>query len=103
MAKEYLMDATDMEPPEPLIHTLEMLGDLKEGDYLRFLHRREPLPLYDNLNQAGFSYITCADSDVAYEVFISNKDDIEAQATIQSQIQSANLKVHFSSISNLDS
>lgn len=103
MAKEYLMDATDMEPPEPLIRTLEMLNDLKQGDYLRFLHRREPIPLYDNLNQTGFSYITCADSDVAYEVFIWNKDDAEAQSAIEGQIQSANLKIQYSSISNLDS
>ena len=103
MAKEYLMDATEMEPPEPLIRTLEMLNDLKQGDYLRFLHRREPLPLYDNLNQAGFSYITCADSDVAFEVFIWNQDDVEAQSAIQSQIQSANLNIHFSSISRISS
>lgn len=96
------MDATDMEPPEPLMRTLEMLDDLKEGDYLRFLHRREPLPLYDNLNQAGFSYITCADSDVAYEVFIWNIDDAEAQSTIQSHVQSENLKIQFSSISNVE-
>ena len=101
MAKEYLMDATDMEPPEPLIRTLEMLNDLKQGDYLRFIHRREPLPLYDSLNQAGFSYITCADSDEAFKVFIWNQDDAEAQSTIQSQIQSENLNIHFSNISHI--
>lgn len=100
MAKEYLLDAAEMEPPEPLIRALDMLGELETGDYLRFLHRREPFPLYDNLNQSGFSYITCNNSDDAYEVFIWSKDDTEAHSTIQNQIKIDKLMIQFSSEKN---
>ena len=102
MAKEYLFDASDMEPPEPLIRTLALADDLRAGDYLRFRHRREPIPLYDNLQQRGFLFITCAVSDDAYEVFIWRKDDAEAQSTIQSVIQLDTLTTLFSNLDNTD-
>lgn len=102
MAKEYLFDASEMEPPEPLIRTLELLDEIKAGDYLRFRHRREPFPLYDNLHQRGFSFITCISREDNYEVFIWNKDDTEAQSTIQGLIQADKLTIRFSSINNTD-
>ncbi|MCW8901981.1 MAG: DUF2249 domain-containing protein [Gammaproteobacteria bacterium] len=103
MVKEYLFDASAMEPPEPLIRALELIDDLKAGDYLRFQHRREPFPLYDNLNQRGFSFITCTRGDADYEVFIWNKDDTAAQSAIQCLIQADKLTMQFSSINNADS
>ena len=102
MSKEYLFDASDMEPPEPLMRTLELVDDLKAGDYLRFRHRREPFPLYDNLQQRDFLFITCAASDDTYEVFIWRKDDAQAQSTIQNMIQLDTFKILFSNFDNTD-
>ena len=100
MAMEYLLNAVDMEPPEPFVRTMEMIQDLQPGDYLRLRHRREPFPLYDNLNQSGFSFITCTGGDVEYDVFIWSKEDAGAQAAAQSQIQLDKLTIYFSNINN---
>ena len=102
MAREHLLDTTDMEPPEPLVRTLELVEGLEAGDYLRFRHRREPHLLYDNLKQLGFSFITCIGNDVAYEVFIWREDDTEAQSATISQIQTGKLTIQSSSMNKPD-
>jgi len=81
-----MLDAVDMEPPEPLVRAQELAHDLGAGDYLRLQHRREPFLLYDNLKQQGFSYITCTGSEVAYVVFIWREADVEAQSAVEAQI-----------------
>ena len=103
MARELLLDAVEMEPPEPLVRAQKMAELLDKGDYLRFRHRREPFLLYDNLNQCGFSFITCTGNDVAYEVFIWREGDVEAQSASRTKIQVDNLSIQFSSIKNTDS
>lgn len=102
MAREVLLDASEMEPPEPLVRTMELAESLEPGNYLRFRHRREPLLLYDNLNQSGFSFISCIGSDVAYEVFIWREGDLEAQSASQNQIQKNTFEIQFSSINNTE-
>ncbi|MDH5602178.1 MAG: DUF2249 domain-containing protein [Gammaproteobacteria bacterium] len=100
MAKEFSIDATEMEPPEPLMLTLDMVEDLGPGDYIRFRHRREPVPLYDSLIQSGFSFLTCTGHDVKFEIFIWRKNDAKAQSLIKDKIELAKLAVIDSSLSS---
>ncbi len=44
---EILLDASAMEPPEPLQRATVILQQLEPGQYLRMLHRRLPYPLFD--------------------------------------------------------
>lgn len=53
-----LLDARELEPPEPLMHTLEALSELAEGQRLRVLLRREPYPLYSILQRENYQYET---------------------------------------------
>ena len=53
-----LLDVRDLEPPEPLTHTLEALAVLPEGERLRVLLRREPFPLYGILQRENYNYTT---------------------------------------------
>lgn len=99
---EYHLDASDMEPPEPLVRSLELLEDLKPGDYLRFCNWREPVLLYDNLNQSGFSFISCSGKNIEYEVFIWRSADATAESTIQNKIQQDNLEIQSSKIDNAE-
>lgn len=85
MGRECVLDARDMEPPEPLVRALKMAQSLEGGDYLRLRHRREPFLLYDNLEQGDYEYLTCSGVDVAFEVFIWRKGDAEALAAVQQQ------------------
>ena len=54
MPGEILLDVSDLEPPEPLVLTLEAAEQLEPGQYIRMLHRREPCMLYGNLDDNHF-------------------------------------------------
>lgn len=54
---EQLLDVSELEPPEPLVQTLEVTLSLPQGDYLCMLHRREPCLLYAKLDELGYEYL----------------------------------------------
>lgn len=78
MAREVILDVSELEPPEPLVQSLAAIEQLQRGEYLRLLHRRRPCLLYENLQQRGFSSETRAGQNVACEVFIWRNGDDEA-------------------------
>jgi hypothetical protein len=51
-----LLDATAMEPPEPLQKATLILQQLQPGQYLRMLHRQLPYPLFASCQQLDISY-----------------------------------------------
>jgi hypothetical protein len=79
MAREIVLDVSELEPPEPLVQSLAAIGKLQHGEYLRMLHRRRPCLLYENLQKRGFSNETRAGREVACEVFIWRDGDDEAE------------------------
>ena len=81
-AEEILLDVSDMEPPEPLVFTLEAAEQLQPGQYVRMLHRREPCLLYPNLKDNNFSYYQREGLLAAVEVFIWRKDDSAAALAV---------------------
>lgn len=85
--EEVLLDVSNLEPPEPLVLTLEAAAQLKSGQYLRMLHRREPCLLYGNLDDSHFSYFRREGTVSAVEVFIWAEDDDTAAAAVQQVIQ----------------
>ena len=54
--EEILLDATAMEPPEPLQQAISILQQLEPGQYLRMLHRHLPYPLFESCQQLEISY-----------------------------------------------
>lgn len=79
MAREVVLDVSELEPPEPLVQSLAVIERLQSGDYLRLLHRRRPCLLYENLQKRGFSSETRAGREVACEVLIWRDGDTEAE------------------------
>ena len=53
---EILLDASTMEPPEPLQRASLILQNLNAGQYLRMLHRRLPYPLFDTCNALAIEH-----------------------------------------------
>jgi uncharacterized protein (DUF2249 family) len=53
-----VIDARQMEPPEPFERVMEALATLAPGDAIRMLIYREPTPLYRVLRQNGYRYRT---------------------------------------------
>lgn len=80
--QEVVLDVSDLEPPDPLVRTLEAVETLQPGQYLRMLHRREPCLLFPHLDQQGFSYIMREGRTAACEVLIWRAEDAQAAAVI---------------------
>lgn len=49
-----VLDVRGLEPPEPLERVLEATESMVYGEVLRMMHHREPLILYDVLEERGF-------------------------------------------------
>lgn len=78
-----LLDVSDLEPPEPLVLTLEAAEQLQPGQYVHMLHRREPCMLYDNLGDS-FQHYQREGFTTAVEVFIWRKNDDIAASAVRS-------------------
>lgn len=79
MARERLLDVSELEPPAPLVETLETVATLAPGEYLRMRHRRDPCLLRDNLDQHGFDYVTQSEKNGSVQMFIWRMGDREAE------------------------
>lgn len=74
-ATEILLDATTLEPPEPLKRALQILQHLQPGQYLRMLHRRLPYPLFDACKQIGIEHRHLADERSTWIILFWRSDD----------------------------
>ena len=69
------LDVRGLPAPEPMERILEALEGLPPGDRLRVLHWREPFPLYELLEAAGYRWETRAGREAPYEIHIWRATD----------------------------
>jgi len=82
-ATEVTVDVSELEPPEPLYRVLGALEELKPGQFVRMLHRMEPVPLYRILDDDGFDHLTQLGDDVAFEILIWRRGDAVAERGVE--------------------
>lgn len=70
---DIVLDARGLEPPEPMVLTMEALDRLGPSERLLVLLPREPYPLYRALELNGFSWQTECQSDGTVEVLIRHQ------------------------------
>jgi len=70
---DMVVDARNMEPPDPFVHTMEALDAIKPGQKVLLLLGREPFPLYRALELNGFSWQTEHLPDGSVEVLMWHK------------------------------
>lgn len=68
-----VIDARQMEPPEPFVQTMEALDTLQSGQKVLLLLGREPFPLYRALELNGFAWQTTHLPDGSVEVLMWHK------------------------------
>jgi len=68
-----IIDAREMEPPEPFVLTLEALETLGPDEKLLLILTREPFPLYRALHNQGFTYQTDITLQGTFEILIWRK------------------------------
>lgn len=74
-AKELFIDVSEYDPPQPFEEVIQLLTQMKTGEYIRMLHRKKPLPLLQFLQDNGFDFKTRQDQSASWEVLIWNKKD----------------------------
>lgn len=67
---EILVDARDLEPPEPMEKVMQTLALLRHGQAIRLLLHREPFPLYPLLAERGYRHETRMEADGSYVILI---------------------------------
>ncbi|MGP1450364.1 MAG: DUF2249 domain-containing protein [Wolinella sp.] len=74
--REIRIDVSTLEHPEPLQIITRSINELNDSEYIRMIHRMEPLPLYDILHSRGFVYRVKLDGDM-YHILIAKSIDLE--------------------------
>jgi uncharacterized protein (DUF2249 family) len=72
---ERLLDVSELAPPEPLERILDAAEELRAGERLRVLHRREPWPLFPMLEDRGFAHRMRALNPPGFEILIWRAGD----------------------------
>jgi uncharacterized protein (DUF2249 family) len=68
-----VIDARDLEPPEPFERVMEALCDMQPGDDVVLVLTREPFPLYRVLERNGYFWNATWFDDGRCEILIREK------------------------------
>ena len=68
-----VIDARDLEPPEPFERVMEALTTLEPGGQIPLILTREPFPLYRVLELNGYRYKPTHFPDGRVEILISER------------------------------
>lgn len=68
-----IIDARDMEPPEPFVQTMDALALMAPTEKLLLILTREPHPLYRVLQNKGYAYQTEITLQGTFEILIWRK------------------------------
>ncbi len=69
----HVIDARDLEPPEPFERVMEALTTLEPGGQITLILNREPFPLYRVLELNGYRYKPTHFPDGRVEILISER------------------------------
>jgi uncharacterized protein (DUF2249 family) len=70
-----VIDARDLEPPEPFERVMEALCDMQPGDDVVLVLTREPFPLYRVLERNGYAWQATGFDDGRFEIRIWEKSN----------------------------
>jgi TusA-related sulfurtransferase len=70
---DIVIDAREMEPPEPFVATMDALDAMPTGQTLLLILNREPHPLYRALHKQGYGYQVDITADFTFEILIWRK------------------------------
>lgn len=75
-----------MEPPEPFVKAMAILGALSQGGYLHFLHSHLPVMLFPELESLGMTEETLEDNSGLTHVFVWRQNDKIARQAVLLEI-----------------
>ncbi len=67
------LDVSSLEPPEPMLKILETLPKMDDNTILLVHHHRDPLMLYEKLEERGFQAVTTKIAENYFKIVITKK------------------------------
>ncbi len=77
--KEILLNAMELEHPEPLERAAQMMRMLKDGEYLHLLIRRKPTPLLQICDSQNFRYRIIKIHESRYHILITEDSGVKLE------------------------
>jgi len=74
--REYFLDAREMEHPEPLEKSIDILKSLDNNSYFYMLHRKEPIPLLALARKYKLNFISKLQKDENWHILISPNSNV---------------------------
>lgn len=65
------LDNRGLEPPQPMMRTLQALEELEEGESLEIINDRRPMFLFAELDQLGYAYSVEKNEDGSFTITIT--------------------------------
>lgn len=66
-----ILDNRGLEPPQPMMRTLNTLEKLKSGETLKIINDRRPMFLYEQLDELGYKHKTEPNDDGSFTIEIT--------------------------------
>ena len=82
MMREIVIDTRELPSPEPLERVVNALAEVTTGNYIKMVHRMEPLMLFPILKNNGFEYVKKPIGE-EIEVYIFLKDDAAVRTHVE--------------------
>ncbi len=67
---EQVLNVSELDPPEPLERILDALADMPDDDWLRVIHRMNPVPMYSIVKGMGYLCDTTQVAPRRFEILI---------------------------------
>jgi len=91
MVKEIIIDVSELEAPQPFEEVLKRLKGLRPGEYIHMLHRKQPLPLLQILEENGYASIMREGQNRPWEIIIWNKSDPQSNEYCRNHFKTTSL------------
>lgn len=66
-----ILDNRGLEPPNPMMRTLQALERLEKGQSLKIVNDRRPMFLYEQLDELGYKHTTEPNEDGSFTIEIT--------------------------------
>jgi TusA-related sulfurtransferase len=66
-----ILDNRGLEPPQPMMRTLDALEKLEVGEKLKIINDRRPMFLYEQLDELGYKHTTEPNDDGSFTIEIT--------------------------------
>lgn len=75
-----LLDTREFDHPIPLEMAVETFKKLQNDDVIHMIHRREPLPLFEIIVKNGGRYLSFANDEGIWHIYITRAPSIDLEA-----------------------